>query len=161
MTTNGKRRDEGAAFRLRERDNSTRQRVRHCRKEGRQDRGQHRQHLSATRQVSAGPVQQRRRELMVGVSAGLGTRREPPCGRVCRLSPFLGDYARTAEQPSPDPPAQNTEKTENKSPATRSRGLFFLKIAQNLNIIAAPDKGCDAMVCRRWVLDRRKRTHRR
>ena len=32
MTTNGKRRDEGAAFRLRERDNSTRQRVRHCRK---------------------------------------------------------------------------------------------------------------------------------
>ena len=31
-------------------------------KEGRQDQGQHRQHLSATRQVSAGPVQQRRRE---------------------------------------------------------------------------------------------------
>ena len=55
-------------------------------KEGRQDQGQHRQHLSATRQVSAGPVQQ-----------------------------------------NPGPPAQNTEKTENKSPATRSRGLFFLE----------------------------------
>ena len=72
---------------------------------------------------------------------GLGTTRAALRGVSAVLSPFLGDYARTADSRNPGPPAQNTEKTENKSPATRSRGLFFLRIAQNLNIIAAPDKG--------------------
>ena len=71
------------------------------------------------------------------------------------LSPFLGDYARTANTRKPRTPAQNTENREQK-PRDTLAGFVFLRIAQNLNIIAAPDKGCDNVVCRRWVLDRRK-----
>ena len=126
MTTNGKRRDEGAAFRLRERDNSTRQRVRHCRK---RKAGKTRDSTASTYQrLAKSRLDLSSKDggrLMVGVSAGLGTRRGPPCGRVCRPVSVPGDYARTADSRNPGPPAQNTEKTENKSPATRSRGLFF------------------------------------
>ena len=80
-----------------------------------------------------------------------------PAGVSAVLSPFLGDYARTADSRKPRTPAQNTEKTENKAPRHARGVCFFLRIAQNLNIIAAPDKGCDNVVCRRWVLDRREK----
>ena len=66
--------------------------------------------------------------LMVGVSAGLGTRRRAALRAVSAvLSPFLGDYARTANSRGNPGPQHRTQKTENKSPATRSRGLFFLE----------------------------------
>ena len=80
------------------------------------------------------------RRLMVGVSAGLGTRRRPPCGplsAVCLRSLATTPGRQTARNRTP---AQNTEKTENKAPR-HARGVCFLRIAQNLNIIAAPDKG--------------------
>ena len=96
-------------------------------KEGRQDQGQHRQHLSATRQVSAGPVQQRRREADGWRVCGSWHDAGRPAGRVCRPVSVPWRLRQDGRQPgeTPGPPAQNTEKTENKSPATRSRGLFL------------------------------------
>ena len=127
MTTNGKRRDEGAAFRLRERDNSTRQRVRHCRK---RKAGKTRDSTASTYQrLAKSRLDLSSKDggrLMVGVSAGLGTRRGPPCGPClpsCLRSLATTPGRQTAKKPRT--PAQNTEKTENKSPATRSRGLFL------------------------------------
>ena len=95
---------------------------------------------------------------MVGVSArSWHTTRSRPAGGVCHLSPFLGDYARTADSGKTPDPQHRTQRNREQKPRDTLAGFFFLRIAQNLNIIAAPDKGCDNVVCRRWVLDRREK----
>ena len=97
---------------------------------------------------------------MVGVSArSWHTTRAALRAVSAVLSPFLGDYARTADSRGkpPDPQHRTQRKQRTKAPRHARGVCFFLRIAQNLNIIAAPDKGCDNVVCRRWVLDRREK----